>query len=57
MDGLSYTVEARDGVFIAVGTWSPSGDQPIYFEAPFTDEAALIEKLLLLQSTYASLRD
>lgn len=55
MDGLSYSIEERDGISVAVGTWSPEGGEPIYFEAPFEDEATLAKRLLSLQTLYASL--
>lgn len=57
MDGLSYSIEERDGISVAVGTWSPEGGEPIYFETPFVDEATLSEQVLSLQSFYARLRD
>jgi hypothetical protein len=57
MDGLSYTVEVRDGVSVAVGTWAPVGVAPIYFELPYESDAVLEERLLSLQDIYASLRD
>ena len=57
MDGLSYTVELRDGASVAVGTFAPDGAEPIHFEMPFVDEATLTERVLSLQSLYARLRD
>ena len=56
MDGLSYTIEDRNGASVAVGTWLPADGEPIHFEIPFTDEAALSARLLSLQSLYANLR-
>ena len=57
MDGLSYTVEVRDGVSVAVGTWAPVGVIPIDFELPYESDAALEENVLRLRDIYASLRD
>lgn len=57
MDGLSYTVEVRDGVSVAVGIWAPTGITPIYFEIPYESDAALEERVLSLQDIYAHLRD
>lgn len=56
MDGLSYTVELRDGVSVAVGTFSPEGSEPIYFETPFVDETTLFERVASLQNLYARLQ-
>lgn len=56
MDGLSYTIEERDGASVAVGTFAPDGAEPIYFETPFTDETTLFERVASLQNLYARLQ-
>jgi hypothetical protein len=56
MDGLSYAVEVRDGVSVAVGTWAPAGVAPIYFELPYENELALEKNVLRLRDIYASLK-
>lgn len=37
--------------------WSPEGGEPIHFKTLFEDEATLTDRLLSLQTLYASLRD
>ena len=56
MDGLSYTVELRDGASVAVGTFAPGGAEPIHFEMPFVDETTLFERVASLQNLYARLQ-
>lgn len=57
MDGLTYTIEERDGVPVAVGTFAPPDGMSMYFEIPFVDETALHEKVVWLQDVHAGLRD
>ena len=56
MDGLSYTVELRDGASVAVGTFAPGGAEPIHFEMPFVDETTLFERVASLQNLYTRLQ-